>query len=131
MFLALAATSAAAGTLTVEVTGISGASGEIGCALHVDGANFPMGAAAVQDWRPADPAGVTCRFDGLKPGAYAIAVSHDLNGNRRTDVNFLGIPTEAWGVSNNVRPRLRAPTFEEARIETRDDDATIAIRIAK
>ena len=56
------------------------------------------------------------RFDQLEPGSYAITVYHDKNDNRRFDKNRLGIPREAWGVSNNVRPRLRAPRFDEAML---------------
>jgi uncharacterized protein (DUF2141 family) len=68
---------------------------------------------AQAQWHPAEGS-VTCRFTGLADGTYAIAASHDLNGNKAVDTNFMGIPTEAWGVSNNVRPTLRAPRFEEA-----------------
>jgi uncharacterized protein (DUF2141 family) len=74
---------------------------------------------------------VTCRFEALAPGDYAVAVSHDLNGNKKADTNFVGIPTEAWGVSNNVRPGLRAPRFDEARFSVPAEGATIAVRIAR
>lgn len=54
-------------------------------------------------------------------GVYAVAVHHDANSNGKLDANFLGIPTEGYGVSNDVRPRFRAPRFAEARVGvTRD-----------
>lgn len=107
----------AAADLVVSVQGVASSTGEVGCALYASAAGFPTDPArSVSSWVKADPAGVQCRFAGLAPGTYAVAVSHDLNGNRRTDTNFLGIPTEAWGVSNNVRPTMRAPTFDEAAI---------------
>lgn len=127
----LSATSAFAGDLTVKVSGVAGATGQVGCGLHASGATFPMGQTPAQVWVPANPAGVTCRFEGVAPGAYAVAVSHDLNGNRKTDTNFLGMPTEAWGVSNNVRPGLRAPRFDEARFAVPAEGATISVRIAR
>lgn len=111
----LAAGPAGAADLTVEVTGIRSDRGEIGCALYAGERGFPTDAkAAQQDWHPARQPTVTCRFGNLAPGVYAVAVSHDLNGNRRTDSNLIGIPTEDWGVSNNVRPSMRAPRFSEA-----------------
>ncbi len=73
----------------------------------------------------ADPKEVECRFEGLAPGSYAVAVLHDLNGTGRNDTNFLGIPTEDWGVSNNVRPTLRAPRVEEAAVEVKDGPAVV------
>jgi uncharacterized protein (DUF2141 family) len=120
-----------AGDLKVEVSGVAGAKGQVGCALHASGSTFPMGATPLQVWEPANPAGVTCCFESVTPGAYAVAVSHDLNGNKKTDTNFVGIPTEAWGVSNNVRPGLRAPRFDESRFSVPAEGATIAVRIAR
>lgn len=127
--LLLMATGAGAGELRVAVTGARSAAGQIGCALYPGERGFPMDpASAVQLWQPADPNGVVCRFEGLSPGSYAVAVSHDLNANRRTDTNFLGMPTEDWGVSNNARPTLRAPRFEEAAVQV-TDGAPVAIEI--
>ena len=86
----------------------------------------------VRQWHPARTAGVECRFDGLESGDYAVAVSQDFNGNRETDTNFFGIPTEPWGVSNNVRPTLRAPTFEEAKVRiTPGVDVTIDVKVVE
>ncbi|NBB52289.1 DUF2141 domain-containing protein [Rhizobium sp. CRIBSB] len=130
--VALAPLGAAAQELTVRVSGIAEARGEIGCALHASGASFPTGQAGARIvWIKATGSEVRCRFGDIGAGSYAVAISHDLNGNRRTDTNFLGMPTEAWGVSNNVRPSLRAPRFEEARFETDGSAQTISVRIAK
>lgn len=124
---------ASATELIVTVTGAPSDEGEIGCALYADAAGFPTDdSAAITVWTPTDAGGAICRFTGAPAGAVAVAVSHDLNGNRETDTNFLGIPTEAWGVSNNVRPSLRAPRFDEAAFTVVDGATTsIAIEIAK
>jgi uncharacterized protein (DUF2141 family) len=68
----------------------------------------------------------------LKSGKYAISVMNDQNGNKILDKNLIGIPKEEWGVSNNVRPNLRAPKFEEAVFEVDEkSDLTLKIRIEK
>ncbi len=54
------------------------------------------------------------RFD-LPPGQYAVAVLHDRNSNNKLDTNWMGIPTEGYGASNNPKPRFRAPRFSEAQ----------------
>lgn len=131
--LVAAQTDAVAADIVINVSGISEARGSIGCALFPDSRGFPMdnsGARAV--WLPADPKGVSCRYTGLPDGTYAVSVSHDLNGNRRTDTNFLGIPTEAWGVSNNARPTMRAPRFDEAAFKVAGGQSvTLDVRLAK
>ncbi len=106
-------------SLRVEVTGF-GAGGEVGCGLYRQAAGFPTDPAAALRtlWQPARGDRVTCEFKDLPPGSYAVTASHDTNGNRIVDTNLFGMPKEAWGVSGGVRPRLRAPRFDEARIET-------------
>ena len=132
--LALAsAPAAAAGELLVRVSGIASAAGEIGCSLFPAGAGFPMDhRTARQVWTPADTQGVSCRFADVGEGRWAVAVSHDLNGNRKVDTNLFGLPTEAWGVSNNARPALRAPRFDEAAFKvTADQPVALDIKVAK
>ena len=53
---------------------------------------------------------------GLKHGQYALAIFHDLNSDTICNRNIMGIPTEKYGFSNNVRPFLSAPSFEDAAI---------------
>ena len=122
-----------AGDLLVTISGVTSEKGEIGCALFRGAPGFPMDTAkATSVWVKAKKGTVECRFTGLGPGSHALAVSHDLNANRQTDTNFVGMPKEDWGVSNNVQPRLRAPRFDEARFEVRDGEAArVEVRIAR
>lgn len=53
----------------------------------------------------------------LPHGEYAIAIFVDANGNGKMDKNFLGIPKEQYGFSNNVMGRMAAPSFEQAKFE--------------
>jgi uncharacterized protein (DUF2141 family) len=130
LLLCLSTATWAAPDLVVRVSGIRSPLGQIGCALFADGSGFPMDSArAQQQWIPAQADGVTCRFGGVAPGRYAVSVVHDLNGNRRVDTNFLGMPTEQWGVSNNARPTLRAPRFDEAAFTVPAESAELVLGI--
>ncbi len=51
----------------------------------------------------------------LTAGEWAVALTQDLNNNDKLDKNFLGIPTEPFAFSNNIKPRLAAPTFQECK----------------
>ena len=123
-----------AADLVVNVSGVTEPAGQIGCALFASPAGFPTdNSAARQIWLPADPKGITCSFQGLVAGTYAVSIGHDQNGNGKVDTNLLGMPTEAWGVSNNIRPTLRAPRFDEAAFTIADpaSSATVTIRVSK
>ena len=51
----------------------------------------------------------------LPYGEYAVTLFVDFNGNKKLDKNFLGIPKEQYGFSNNVMGRMSAPTFDQAK----------------
>jgi len=73
----------------------------------------------------------TLQLAELPHGKYAVSVFQDLNNNGKLDTNFLGIPTEPYGYSQNPRPRFRAATFEEAAFEYSGKATKIVINLLK
>src|SRR5512143_833098 len=68
-------------------------------------------------------------FTNLDPGQYAIILFHDENGNGKLYTNALGVPTEPYGFSNNVRGFLSPPTFEKAVMQINSDKAVRIVLI--
>jgi uncharacterized protein (DUF2141 family) len=123
--VALCAAPAWAADLVVTVTNIKDDAGFVGCALFAAEAaqQFPLDPSrAVTRRAPATPGRMRCEFAGLAAGSYAVSAAHDRNGNGKTDRNLVGIPTEPWAVSNNVRPTLRAPRFAESAVTLAADE---------
>ncbi len=56
-------------------------------------------------------------FKSLKKGVYAFSFFHDLNDNKELDTNFLGIPKEPYGFSNDKKGRFGPPKFNESSLE--------------
>ena len=63
------------------------------------------------------------------PGVFAIGLYHDVNGNRKFDKNFLGLPAEPYGVSNNPGLRLGAPKHEDASFTVGPKGTTVEITL--
>jgi uncharacterized protein (DUF2141 family) len=63
----------------------------------------------------------------LAPGEWAVALTQDTNNNDKLDKNFLGIPTEPFAFSNNVRPHLSAPSFKECEFTVDGPGKVVAI----
>ncbi|NCF16435.1 MAG: DUF2141 domain-containing protein, partial [Gammaproteobacteria bacterium] len=59
-------------------------------------------------------ADATYEIDDVPPGEVAVLVYVDENENGLIDKNFIGIPKEPLGISNNYRPK-GPPTFNRAR----------------
>jgi uncharacterized protein (DUF2141 family) len=72
---------------------------------------------------------VIVEIDSIKFGFYAIKVFHDENKNRKLDTNFLGIPTEDYGYSNNVSGWFGPPSWESAKFLFDNEEITIEILI--
>ena len=56
-------------------------------------------------------------FKGLPGGKYAYAILHDEDNNNEMNKNMLGIPREGFGFSNNYRPRIKNPSYNDASFE--------------
>jgi len=118
-------------TLHVAVSGFPNDKGDAGLALWNGPAGFPedITHALATTYVPIQDGTASATFGGLTPGIYAVTVYQDANGNRKFDKNWLGMPKEAWGVSNDARPHLRAPRFDEAEVSLSGTDQTIEIHV--
>jgi uncharacterized protein (DUF2141 family) len=103
--------------LRVTVTAISNAKGLIEFALYKNPDVFTQAGKTHRLARVnAQKGEVSFVFADLEPGKYAIVVYHDENQNKICDKNFFAIPTEAYAFSNNVRPKLSVPSFDDCAI---------------
>ncbi|HET8866133.1 MAG TPA: DUF2141 domain-containing protein [Gracilimonas sp.] len=75
--------------------------------------------------------GTTLTWDEeeLPYGNYAIAVYHDKNINGELDTNFLRIPKEAYGFSNNARGRFGPASWGDAHFEIASEIYSMTIQI--
>lgn len=55
-----------------------------------------------------------CIIRDLPPGKYTFSLLDDNNKNDKMDYNFVGLPKEGYGFSNNLKPSIKgAPNFTE------------------
>jgi uncharacterized protein (DUF2141 family) len=99
--------------LTVKITSIQNNKGVIELSVYNDANKFPQVGKTFKTVR-LKPNGseLVHKFTNLPKGEYALCLYHDENSNKTCDRNFIGIPTEAYAFSNNVRPKLSAPDFK-------------------
>ena len=64
----------------------------------------------------------------LPAGSYAVQVMHDENDNGKLDSNFMGIPSEGYGFSNNPQV-MRKANFSEAKFDIGDAASSIVINL--
>jgi uncharacterized protein (DUF2141 family) len=116
-------------TLTVDVRNIQETEGRIQLGLFRPSANFPDKCKPLEARMiVATKGSVRLVFD-VEPGDYALAAYHDLNSNGKLDTRLFGIPKEPYGFSNNVRPRMSAPTFADCKVVMGTANKTISIQL--
>jgi uncharacterized protein (DUF2141 family) len=120
-------------TLTVRVTGARNTKGKIWVTLLQDAQGFPddPSKAVRQQSVDIDPntMGAQVAFKDLPQGTFAVSILHDENGNGKMDKNFVGMPKEGYGASNNPKKKKRAPTFDEAKFSLNSSGQTIEITL--
>ena len=119
---------ARAGTLTVEVNNIEKV-GEMHLAIYDDADVFEndngdKGGAAkgiiegvIEDVKTGT---ASYQFE-IPNGTYAIGIFVDANYNNKMDRNFLGIPKEQYGFSNNAKGSFGPPSFKDASFAMKGD----------
>ena len=127
--LSLFAAAVNAGELTVTITDIRASQGTLMVSVVDSDAAWNSQAKPVAAQKATATKGeMTLKFGNLPAGKYAVQVMHDENDNGKMDTNFLGIPSEGYGFSNNPNVMRRAH-FDEARFEVGAEAKTITIRL--
>ncbi len=101
----------------VRVLNIRNSLGTVDCALFNSPSGFPTDTlrSAIRLTAMKVPERTAhCDFEDVPPGRYALVVLHDENMNGRIDYNWLGVPREGYGFSNDARGTFGAPSFEQA-----------------
>lgn len=111
--------------LTVVVDGLQNQNSQVCLRIYSNERGFPLSAESEVQSGCTKITGrsVTKQFSGLKPGAYAVAVVDDQNKDQKLNTNFLGIPQEGFGISNNpsVSVQTGIPKFKDASFLLKQD----------
>lgn len=125
-----ASAQAAKCALTVHVDGFRNQKGDLGVTVFNSPDGWPeQNEKALQHQAfPFSGASGIAKLE-LPAGRYSIAVLHDENSNHKLDRNFLSIPKEGFGFSNNPKVSLSAPGFNAAAFQLTCPATDISIHL--
>jgi uncharacterized protein (DUF2141 family) len=134
LILSLSATnqpSTGTGDLTVVVKNIRNNKGQIGLNLFHAANDFPNHPekSMFSVFIPAKAGSTEYTFKNIPTDTYAVAVFHDENGDGKINSNFLGIPKEGVGVSNNAKGNFGPPKFDDAKFSFNSLTQTVTINL--
>jgi len=122
-------TKAHAETIQVEMVGLKNAKGHVLVQLFASEDDWKNEKSIKNEILTIDGGKSLWRLSELPPGEYAIRCFHDKNDNEKLDSNFLGIPKEPYGFSNNARGRMGPPSWEASMFSFGSESLTIEIEL--
>jgi uncharacterized protein (DUF2141 family) len=128
--LALGAGPAMAADVTVTVDQIHSAAGKVFVTLWGSPETWLDDTKSLQNIGvPAVVGQITVTFHDVVPGRYGVVTFHDEDDNGEMDFNFLGMPTEGYAFSHDIRPFLSAPSFDSCAFDVGIDDVALTIHM--
>lgn len=124
----------ARGVLRVTIRGLEPGIGRIYIQLIANARDFESrnGAVLRSEIHPVPAADTAIiSFHGVPVGTYAVKVFQDLSGNGKLDKDFLGIPKEPFGFSNDAMGRTGPPTFAAASFRYTGGEQTALITLKR
>jgi uncharacterized protein (DUF2141 family) len=117
------------GSLTVVVVDLEGDEGQVVVALLDSAEAYEGETVAFRDATSKISDGrASTTFEDVPHGVYALKIFHDENGNGKLDTNFMGLPKEHFGFSNNAMGRFGPPKFEQAKFVFDSPHMTMEIK---
>ncbi|WP_052461176.1 DUF2141 domain-containing protein [Psychroserpens mesophilus] len=114
--------------ITVVIENLKSNKGHIYISLYNTEASF-LGKGFKSTISRIENNSCTIKFENVPNGIYAISFFHDENENKKMDSNFLGIPKEDYGCSNNARGFMGPPKWEDAKFEINNTSITQTITL--
>ena len=116
-------------SLKVVVSGAEVATGVMEVSLFNSAEDFLVEPLNQQSGEINEDGQFVAEFFGLVEGDYAVVVVHDENDNGMLDTGFLGFGGESIGYSNDARPLLGRPSFDDAKIQVTEHGQQIEISL--
>jgi len=108
--------------ITIKVIGVEEVKGAMSIALYDKEEDFRSRDrfVAAEDV-PIESNTFTYTFKEIPYGTYAIAVFHDLDEDRELRKNWVGMPKEPFGFSNDAKGKMGPPSYDDASFILKED----------
>ncbi|WP_299224652.1 DUF2141 domain-containing protein [uncultured Psychroserpens sp.] len=124
----LSAQDATGQDIIVKIENLSSNTGKVFVALYNSEDSF-LGKGLKATFSTIENESCEVVFKNIPKGVYAISFYHDENENNKMDTNFLGIPKEDYGCSNNAKGFMGPPKWEDAKFEVSTKPITQTITL--
>jgi uncharacterized protein (DUF2141 family) len=109
------------GLVELSIEGISSDKGNVYVSIYISTEGFPGNKELAHTSRvtaaaEASDGAILLNFPSVPAGWFVVAVLHDKDGNGALSFNWLGIPKEKYGFSQNPGSFFGPPDFDDAAV---------------
>ena len=115
--------------LTVHVTGVRPATGEVAITLYPDDKRRFLAKGGKLARQRVRAAGAVRACFWVPQGSYAVAIYHDRDGDRDFDRTLVGLPAEGFGFSNDPETKTGLPPLSAVRFRVGAGERTMPIQM--
>lgn len=117
--------------LIINITNLKTTQGKVQVALWDNSQGFPSDYNSAIEQQTINANGnKEAVFKNLKQGEYAVGIFHDKNNDNTLNTNFMGIPKEGFGFSNNPKILFGPPNFSKSSFPiNKDENKKINIKL--
>ncbi len=103
--------------LSIQVVELENSTGQVILDIFSSETGFPTKPEKAMKRVKATIKNKTASFNilDLPKGEYAFVIIHDENMNNELDANWVGMPSEGLGVSNNAKGRFGPPSYKDSK----------------
>lgn len=114
-----------ANNIEFEITGVNSNKGKIYIQLFKGQENYTQNIAEASSVIKAEKGAIKAIFNNISAGEYALRFFHDENNDGKLATNFLGMPQEGYGFSNNAKPNFGPASYHDMKFLVSENDATV------
>jgi uncharacterized protein (DUF2141 family) len=118
--------------LTLIINNLKSESAPVIVSVYGTESKFPDPHGQLKEYKFKPHSNVlTAKIANLKFGTYAIATYQDENSSGEIDKNFIGMPTEGYAFSQNFKPTIKAPNFDQCKFDYNANENTLTIKMIR
>jgi uncharacterized protein (DUF2141 family) len=124
------ATFTESGKVLIEVTALRNSTGIVQIMVYNKEKDFLEDAGVIKTLTGAIKNNKCVIDSGTLPyGQYSFGLLHDENSNKEMDYNWMKMPKEGFGFSNNPKIGMSAPGFNETKVTLNAPEKKIVIQV--
>lgn len=129
LLLATAAHAQDTADLTLTFPALAAKQGKVMIAVYDSAEGWRSGKPARIAQADASAAEPSAKIVALPPGTYAVRAFQDVDGDGKMGTNPFGLPVEPYGFSNDAKPNMGPPAFDDAAFAVKAGAATQVLHL--